>query len=225
MTAWARDDVRAAFEEQLRQRQSLLSSGAEALGWKLGAGTPAAMAKLGIDAPLIGYLLRAGEIPSGGEVAVEGWTNARLETEIAVRVGESDSEASGYEPTIEAIALAFELVDVDVSGASAEEMLRRNVFHRALVLGEWVATEAVPPVSVFVDGRVVTDAADPLEAVGGLAELVNHVAEVLAVNETALAPGSVILTGAVALPPELAAGQRWTARAPTLGEIAITVAG
>src|SRR5579871_76499 len=128
MTLWARDEVRAAFAQQLRDRSERIGGGAQPLGWKLGAGSPQAMANLGIEAPLVGHLLNTGQIASGGAVSVAGWTNARIETEIAVRVGEPT-----VEPAISAIALAFELVDVELSGASAEEMLRRNVFHRALV--------------------------------------------------------------------------------------------
>ena len=185
MTMWARDEVRAAFAQQLLKRRALVDAGAQPLGWKLGAGSPAAMAKLDIEGPLVGYLLEDRQIASGATVSVAGWTNARIETEIAVRIGEQ--LAPGFTlpdcaRAISAITLAFELVDVDAAGASAEEMLRRNVFNRAVVLGEWVVTQDVPPVSVALDDQLVTDAVDPLAAVGDLAELVRHVAEVLASN-------------------------------------------
>ncbi len=227
MTVWARAEVRAAFAEQLRQRAALVDAGAQPLGWKLGAGSPAAMAKLDIEGPLVGYLLEGGRIASGATVSVGGWTNARIETEIAVRIGEQLAPGftlSDCGRAISAIALTFELVDVDAAGASAEEMLRHNVFNRAVVLGEWNATQDVPPVSVALGEQIVIDAVDPLAAVGDLAELVRHAAEVLAANDAALAPGSVILTGAVALPPPASPGQCWTASAPTLGQIAITIA-
>lgn len=226
MTLWARDEVRMAFAHQLRERSARIGGGAASLGWKLGAGSPAAMARLDIEGPLIGYLLDSGQIASGGAISVAGWTNARIETEIAVRIDEPpapDAPRSDRSRAIAAIALAFELVDVDSSRASAEAMLRRNVFHRALVLGEWVPARAVPPVNVALDDALVTDAADPIAAVGDLAELVGHVAEVLAVNDTPLAAGSVILTGAVALPPPVVPGQRWTASAPELGQIEISI--
>jgi 2-keto-4-pentenoate hydratase len=228
MTVWARDEVRAAFAQQLQERRALVGAGAQPLGWKLGAGSPAAMAKLDIEGPLVGYLLEDRQIESGATASVAGWTNARIETEIAVRIGEQLAPGftlSDCARAISAITLAFELVDVDAAGASAEEMLRRNVFNRAVVLGGWVAKQDVPPVSVALGDELVTDAVDPLAAVGDLAELVKHVAEVLAANETSLAPGSVILTGAVALPPPATPGQCWTASAPTLGQIAITIVG
>ena len=228
MTVWARDEVRAAFAQQLRERGALVDAGAQPLGWKLGAGSPAAMAKLDIEGPLVGYLLEDGQITSGATASVAGWINARIETEIAVRIGEQlapGSTLSDCKRAISSIALAFELVDVDVAGANAEEMLRRNVFNRAVVLGEWMVTQGVPPVSVLLDDQLVTDAVDPLAVVGDLAELVGHVAEVLAANDTSLASGSVILTGAVAPPPPASPGQHWTASASTLGQIAITIVG
>ena len=181
-----------------------MDAGAQPLGWKLGAGSPAAMAKLDIEGPLVGYLLEGGQIGLGSH-RVGGRMDERQDRD-GDRGAGGEQLAPGFtlsdcERAISAIALAFELVDVDAAGASAEEMLRRNVFNRAVVLGGWVATQDDPPVSVALGDQLVTDAVDPLAAVGDLAELVRHVAEVLAAIDASLAPGSADPAGAVTLPP------------------------
>src|ERR1044072_3949185 len=72
---------------QLAERRRRLDGGAASLGWKLGMGTDAAMGKLGIDAPLVGYLLEPARMESGSTCDVGGWSNPRLEPEVAAWMG------------------------------------------------------------------------------------------------------------------------------------------
>ena len=72
---------------QLTERAQRLEDGEASLGWKLGMGVPAAMKKLGTDAPLVGYLLAGARVDDGGTVSLDGWGNAKLEPEIAVHMG------------------------------------------------------------------------------------------------------------------------------------------
>jgi 2-keto-4-pentenoate hydratase len=44
------------MDRQLTLRQARLDAGETSLGWKVGFGAPAALERLGLDAPLVGFL-------------------------------------------------------------------------------------------------------------------------------------------------------------------------
>ena len=106
--------------------------------------------------------------------AMEGWANAVLEPEIAVYLGTDlpgDATLDQAAAAIAAISLAFELVDIDGPLTDAPAMLRGNVFHRGVVLGERTtpatratptAPETPPAVTVLIDGTVEAEIPDPL---------------------------------------------------------------
>ena len=99
------EHVTRGMERQLAERRRRLARDDRGLGWKLGFGTPAAMEKLGIDAPLVGYLLQSARLESRAVVDISNWDNPRLEPEIVARVGEDGG--------IAAIGAAIELIDLD----------------------------------------------------------------------------------------------------------------
>ena len=63
---------------QLAEARRTLARDERPLGWKLGFGTGAAMQKLGIDAPLVGYLPTANRLESGAVVDISKWGNPKL---------------------------------------------------------------------------------------------------------------------------------------------------
>src|SRR3954453_10093914 len=86
--AMARDPrLERGLLAQLTGLHRRLEDGESPLGWKLGMGVPAAMERLGTSAPLVGYLLRSGEVERGSTVDVSAWGNAKLEPEIAAHMG------------------------------------------------------------------------------------------------------------------------------------------
>lgn len=80
-------DARVArgMAAQLERRRERLAAGERPLGWKVGFGAAAAMERLGIDRPLVGFLTDRGLLEDGAEVPVGGW-HAPAQPEIAVRV-------------------------------------------------------------------------------------------------------------------------------------------
>ena len=74
---------------QLADARRTLDRDERPLGWKLGFGTGPAMQKLGIDAPLVGYLPTANRLESGAIVDISNWGNPKLEPEIVARAGEN----------------------------------------------------------------------------------------------------------------------------------------
>jgi 2-keto-4-pentenoate hydratase len=140
MPIWEDERVRAGLARQLATRRALLDDGAEHLGWKVGVGTPAAMAAIGTDGPLVGFLTRRGELAPGAEAVIADWGAPVAEAEIAVRLG-TDLEAGATREraaaAVDAVAPAIELADVAGDRTDVEAVVAGNVFHRHVLLGPW----------------------------------------------------------------------------------------
>lgn len=206
-----------ATTRMLDRRRDELAGGAEHLGWKVGFGSRAGMAGLGIDRPLVGYLTSGGRLTPGSSVSVAGWTGAVIEAEIAAYVG-PDLAVEGW-------ALAIELADVDFPPDDVEDIVAGNVYHRHVLFGDRVA--ALPDqrgVRLLRDGDEVAATCDPDELVGDLGWVLATTASTLAAAGSALRAGDVVITGSMLPPMAVAPGQAWEASAPGLGSIAVQLA-
>jgi 2-keto-4-pentenoate hydratase len=160
--------------QMLAARETDYFNGAQRLGWKVGFNTPQAMEALGVDAPIVGYLTNATLLRDGATIAVDGFAGTPiLESEIAVRIGADGTAA--------ACAAALEVTDLGDPKIGVERVLAGNVFHRAVILGEFT---------------------DDLSAVSDeIRATVRHVAATLQQAGESLQPGDVIITGAMKLEP------------------------
>jgi 2-keto-4-pentenoate hydratase len=210
-----RDDERvlAGMKRQAQLRESALAE-ASRLGWKSGFGTEGAMEMLGIAQPLTGFLTTATLGDSGDEVEVSGWGMPLLEAEVAVRIerelgkGATPEEAAS---AIGAVAAAIELVDLG-SFDEVEEVLAGNIFHRRVLLGEFVDLGA----SRLEDVRIAVDAngtgsepADPGEVIGEIGRVVADLADQAELIGETFRPGDVVITGAAVPPAPVQAGERY----------------
>jgi 2-keto-4-pentenoate hydratase len=186
------------------------------LGWKLGFGTGAAMEKLGIDAPLVGYLPTANRLESGATVNIANWGNPKLEPEIVARAGEKGE--------ITAIGVAIELVDLDASESDPQAILEANIFQRHVLLGP--VTEGASPDDVTlrltVDGEEVAAADDVTEATGELDGLVKHVAKTLKAAGEQLERGDMVICGSIVPALDVAPGQTVEVRLEPLGSLTVS---
>ena len=175
------------MKAQLADARRTLDRDERPLGWKLGFGTEAAMQKLGIDAPLVGYLPTANRLESGAVVDISNWGNPKLEPEIVARAGD-DGE-------ITAIGAAIELIDLDPSVGDPEAILERNIFQRHVLLGpvEEGASPADVSLKVIVDGEEVAASDQVTEATGELDGLVKHVAKTLRAAGAELERGDMVI--------------------------------
>ena len=132
---------------QLTERRRRIEDGEAPLGWKLGMGVPAAMAKLGTDAPLVGYLLAPARVDDGGTVSLDGWGNrearARDRGAHGRRPGPGASRADA-EAAIAGLGVAIELVDLDPDADDPEAILAADIFQRHVLLGRWSRARARP---------------------------------------------------------------------------------
>ena len=212
------DDERVTrgMKSLLGDRRRAIARDDQGLGWKLGFGTSAAMQKLGIDAPLVGYLLESARLESGAVVDISTWGNARLEPEIVARVGEDGG--------IAAIGAAIELVDPDPNASDAEAILETDIFQRYVMLGPVTEGANVADVSLrlSVNGEETASADDVTEATGDLDGLVAHVAKTLEAAGESLERGDMVICGSIVAALAISPGDEVEVRLEPLGSLAVS---
>jgi 2-keto-4-pentenoate hydratase len=222
--------VVAGLEQQSAGRRRLLDEGAQHLGWKAGFGTPAAMEKLGTQAPLIGYMTDRSLLAGGATVAIGDWGKPVLEPEVAVRLG-SDLAPGGDRDAavaaIDAVATAIELIDLDGPADGVETILAGNIFHRHVLLGAFTPLSADLRLdTVALDVVQGTDdvraqGADPAGLLGDLAEVVRHLADQAPNAGDPLRAGDVIITGSAIPGVPISSGEQFEVRAGGLAPVSV----
>jgi len=205
MPVW--DDARIArgMKRQLQERRRRLDAGERALGWKVAFGAPQAMANMGIEAPLVGFLTDRALVADGAAYSIAGWTKGALEPEIAVHMGSDLAPGADRDTTAAAIAglgAAFELADLDGPLDDLESAVAGNIFQRGVVLGPPDAARAGGETTglragIRRDGAPLAQTDTPLEMVGDLLDVVRHVADFVGAFGAQLRAGEVIITGSV----------------------------
>ena len=210
--------VARGMKSQLGERRRALARDDRGLGWKLGFGTPAAMEKLGIDAPLVGYLLASARLESGAVVDISNWENPRLEPEIVVRVGEDGG--------IAAIGAAIELIDLDPGEGDPEAILAVDIFQRRVLIGPVTEGAGLDDVrlQLLVGGEEVAATDDITAATGELDGLVRHVATTLEAAGESLERGDMVICGSIVPALEIAPGDDVEVRLEPLGSLAVSFA-
>lgn len=206
----ALDDPRIVrgLETQFKRRQARLDAGETSIGWKVGFGAPAAMERLNIDAPLLGFLTDKTIAPVGATVSIAGWVKPVAEPEIAVYMGQDLAAGADRETTQAAIASigpALELADVNIPPDDVEAVLAENIFNRNVIFGRKDTSRAGCVLDGLVgrayrNGVEVVSTTDPQAITGNLIDIVRHVANLLAAFGGGLRAGELIITGSI-VPP------------------------
>ena len=178
----------------LVRRREILAQGTEPIGWKVGFNISAAQEKLGIDAPLAGFLSSDGIYADGAEVSLEDGPLV-IESEVAVELG-PDARS------IVALLPALEVTDPPDLEQDVETILAGNIFHRAVAFGPRVEATEPGAGRVLVNGEVEHVLA-PGDTSGHLHEMVEAVRRRLLAVDEDLVPGQRIITGILA-PPHVA---------------------
>ena len=226
--AMARDPrIERGMLAQLTERRRRIEAGEVPLGWKLGMGVPAAMDKLGTDAPLVGYLLEPARVDDGGTVSLDGWSNPKLEPEIAVHMGAdlaAGASRSDAEAAIAGLGVAIELVDLDPDADDPEAILAADIFQRHVLLGPVVDGAGAYGVSARVEhnGDEAATTPDATEATGDPVDLVLHVANTVGAAGETLRAGEVVICGSVVPALDVAAGDTVGVRLDPLGSLSVT---
>ena len=221
------------METQLKLRQARLNAGEKPLGWKVGFGAPAAMARLGTDAPLIGFLTDKSRLLSEATASIAGWINSVAEPELAVYLGSDLAGGSNRKTASAAIAAigpAIELADVYFPPDDVEAILAGNIYHRHVILGRADSSRAGCVLDglvgrVYHNGVEVSEIVDSQAVTGDLVDIVRHVANLLPVFGERLRAGEIIITGSIVPPMAIAAKDEFRFALDPVDTIAINLEG
>ena len=200
--------IRRGMERQLELRRARLEAGERSIGWKVGFGAPAAMQRLGIQTPLVGFLTDGTLLPTNSSVSIKEWAKPAVEPEIAVYIGEALAGTSDRETARAAIAAlgpAIELADVDPQLSDVEAILAGNIFNCHVVLGRADASRAGCVLEgmvgrVYQAGVELAKVEDLQALTGDLVDVVRLVAALLAEVGLGLQSGEVIIAGSIVAP-------------------------
>jgi 2-keto-4-pentenoate hydratase len=217
---------------QLNRRRERIKAGEKPLGWKVGFGAPAALEKLGIQAPLIGFLTDQALVASGSTISLADWQKPVAEPEIAVHIGK-DLRAGADRATVKAaiagLGAAIELADVDRPPDDVAAILAGNIYQRGIILGARNASRAGGVLDGLLgriarNGIEIASTSDPQALTGELLGIVGHVADVLAEWGDKLRAGQIIITGSIVPPLWVAAGEEIMFNLDPVGSVSIRFA-
>jgi 2-keto-4-pentenoate hydratase len=200
--------IKSGMAAQLAQRRARMAAGEKPLGWKVGLGAPASMQKLGLAAPVVGYLMQRALLPPGGTASLTGYAKPVAEPEIGARMARDlggGVTAADAAAAVKEIFPAIELADLDRTPAAdnLDAVLAGDIFQRHVVLcGKTRAGAATAGLTsrVIRRGSEAARSTDPEALTGTLPAIVAHVANTLAAFGETLRAGDVIITGSITPP-------------------------
>jgi 2-keto-4-pentenoate hydratase len=209
--AWDDPRILRGMTAQLRHRRELLDAGHNPLGWKLAFGGPAALERLRINAPLVGFLMESAIVPSGSTLSLLNWKKPAAEPEITVHLGKDLPAGADRDATKAAIAglgPAIELADVDHPSDDVEGTLACDIYQRHIILGRSDPARAGGLLDglaarVLRNGAELANFTDPValqNLTGELLDIVRHTANLLAVFGETLQAGQIIIAGSITPP-------------------------
>jgi 2-keto-4-pentenoate hydratase len=195
----------------LVRRREILAQGAEPLGWKVGFNLPEFQQKLGIDAPLAGFLTTDGLLEDGAEWSLGKNGEVVVESEVAVELGDDAR-------SIVALLPALELADPPDLSLDVDSILAGNIFHRGVAFGPRVETDAPGAGRILVNGSVQHEI-DADRARANLEAMVEAVAARLEAADERLRHGERIITGVLAPPHKAEPGDTVRLELDALGGV------
>jgi 2-keto-4-pentenoate hydratase len=208
MQPWEDPRIASGMKVQLAKRRERIAAGEKPLGWKVGLGAPAAMERLGIKGPAVGYLMQSALLLSGSTVSFAGWTKPVAECEIAVRMASNVGAGATPETAVAAvkeILPAIELADFDPPPTpdNIDAVIGADIYQRHVVLAgitRFGGSVAGLTSKLIRRDKEAASTTDPEALTGKLPEIVAHVANTLAAYGETLKAGDIIITGSITPP-------------------------
>jgi 2-keto-4-pentenoate hydratase len=206
--------IKKGMTAQLAKRRERIAAGEKPLGWKVGLGAPAVMERLGLAAPVVGFLMQRALLLSGSTVSFKGYTKPVAEPEICVRMARTLGASTPDEAlaAVKEILPAIELADFDPPPTpdNLDLVLTGDIYQRHVILcgitqpGGSLAGLTSRLIRRGTEAARTTD----LEALTGkLPDIVAHVANTLAAFGETLSAGDVIITGSIMPPVQIEADE------------------
>jgi len=217
--------MRAQLAAALKARQS----GSARIGWKIALNDAGVQKRLGIPCSLVGTLA-APALASGAVYRPPSAGRPRLEAELALRICSAVPAGASLEQASAAIAAvgpAIEFVDAAKPMSSLAIMAQSSFLHDAVLFGPECDVQTAAHLGrefprVWRNGEVL---ATPVSGrvPAKLAELVVHVANVLARYGESLLAGDRIISGSYTDPLDIVPADRITVDYGPLGELQVAV--
>jgi 2-keto-4-pentenoate hydratase len=233
LNPWDHPLIKKGMSAQLAKRRARIAAGEKPLGWKVGLGSPTSLQKVGLKAPLVGFLMQRGLLLSGSTASLAGWVRPVAEPELCVRMM---SDLGGGATPDAAIAVikeifpAIELADMEpvASPDNLDVVLEANIFQRHVILcgnTRFGGSTAGLTSRVIRRGTEAARTTDPEALTGKLGDIVAHVANTLAAYGEKLGAGDVIITGSITPPIMLEADETELSHAiDPIGEVSVNFA-
>lgn len=224
--------LQRGMQAQLAEWRSTVQAHGKRLGWKIGFGDHASQQRMGLAAPVLGFLRRDRLLASGGAFRMPAHAVIKAEVEVAIRMGRDVAagvSAAEAECAIAAYAPAVEVVDVTRPLDGIEALLRGNLYQAAVLIGpEQYALPSAPrqalQARLHVDGQPVRES-EPLRLPERFGELVQLVAGTLSQHGEQLAVGDWIICGAIVEPIAVHPGTRIDVEMSSFERITLDFAG
>lgn len=213
------------FRVQIAVQDLYDREGDHRIGWKVAATSVAVQQQLGITEPAFGSLRSSRKYRSGHNLSLSRLVQPHAECEVCFEVNDAITNAVTIEDVRKAVTKcfpAFELIEkrvpiTDFGGAMAD-----NAEHTAIVLGEGIPVPDIDfskvTCTLEVNGQAVGSATgeavlgNPLNAILWLKERLKR-------YDTALKPGSLVLTGSFIRQQPIKEGERFVATFSGIGTV------
>jgi 2-oxo-3-hexenedioate decarboxylase len=220
--------LESGLEAQADALRRRVEAGDALLGWKVGLNAAPVQAVLGLDGVVVGFLTTATSLEAGVAHSLAGASNPGIEPELAIRFGADVPAEPSPEQILEgidAVAPALELVDLDRPLDDLHAILAGNVFHRALLLGDFDTTRArgdLDGLAVAVRrGGEEAGSVSAGESYGDLAGTLRVVSRRLALMGQSLHGGQFVIAGSLTPIVPVAAGDEVRADFGPLGTLSL----
>jgi len=200
--------IKKGMTAQLAKRRQRIAAGEKPLGWKVGLGAPAVMQRLGLKAPLVGFLMQRALLLSGSTVSLKDYSKPVAEPEIGARMARDLGPGASPDAALAAvkeILPAIELAEFDPvpTPDNLDAVLAGDIYQRQVLLcGNTRPGGSVTGLTARVirRGAEAARTTDPEALTGKLPDIVAHVASTLAAFGERLSAGDVIITGSITPP-------------------------
>jgi 2-keto-4-pentenoate hydratase len=209
--------ISRGMHAQLEAWRAKLDGGAQRVGWKVGLNAPPVMEALGIDEPVVGYMVSETVVDADSEVSLADATRPAAEPELAIYVGEGG--------TVAGLGAAIEVVDIDKPFDDLAAILASDIFHKAVAFGPRQAPRDLAGLNAGIthNGEPAGEV-DLAEQVGDAAAVLAQVGGRVEEAGAALAPGDVVIAGTLIPALQVKAGDEVELDLGPLGGVALRFA-
>jgi 2-keto-4-pentenoate hydratase len=200
--------IAKGMQAQMELRKRRFNEGAHQVGWKVGFGAPAALEKLKLTMPIIGFVLDRAMLSSGATVSLHGWQKPVAEAELAAYIGQDLPALANRDTVRKAIAAigpAIELADIDCAMDDVPAILSGDIFQRHVILGPRDIMRGGARLDglkgrVTQSGQDIPVPADLQTNTGDVVNIVRHVADMAAALGDRLRAGQFVICGSLTPP-------------------------